>query len=236
MNALPAQLFRGGIYPILDADFLLRRGASLVEESLAFLSTKRPLLQLRAKSMNQASYERLLRQLSPIARQAGVLLFANDHPEAAAAAGCAGVHVGQGDCDVREIRLRFPELLIGLSTHNAAQFSHGLSQEPDYIALGPLFETSSKKNAEPVVGLDALEALAPLAKAAQIPLVTIGGIEEENLPLVAPHAEWVAMISGLYATTLSQIKSRVDGGLAPMHERYQELDNLYQQLRHGSSR
>ncbi|HSC87727.1 MAG TPA: thiamine phosphate synthase, partial [Polyangiaceae bacterium] len=127
----------------------------------------------------------------------GCLLFANDRPDLAEAGGADGVHVGQGDMAVEEVRRLHPHLALGLSTHDETQFDHALDLGLDYVALGPIFPTGSKRNAEPVVGLAVLERLAARAQARGVPLVAIGGIHRENLHTVSSHAQLWAVIGAL---------------------------------------
>ena len=72
-------------------------------------------------------------------------------------AGATGVHVGQDDLDVEQARqVVRRDKLVGVSTHNLEQFERAAASSADYIALGPIFSTSSKANPDPVVGLDLL--------------------------------------------------------------------------------
>ena len=216
------RLVSGGIYPIVDADSLSSREADIFAEAVNLLSFKPTLMQIRAKSWAIGEYEELLLRLCPYAKDAGTLLIANDHVASAAAADCAGVHVGQSDCSVAEIRDQFPQLLVGLSTHNREQFLKGLESKPDYIALGPLFSTSSKKNPEPSVGVSLLSELAPLAEAAGIPLVIIGGINSAHFSQIAPYAPWVALISALLKPNQK--------GFAISGDHFKTLQALYRSL------
>jgi len=85
---------------------------------------------------------------------------------------------------------------LGLSTHNAAQLAAGARDPIDYLALGPIFPTTSKANLDPVVGLETLRSLRPLSV---LPLVAIGGITLDNAPQVlAAGADFVAILSALW--------------------------------------
>lgn len=185
---------RRGLYALVDTGTLRRRGISPLVFADAVLAGGPAVLQLRAKDASDDEVRALLRALAPRARAAGVLLFANDRPDLAAAEGVPGVHVGQGDAPVSEVRARFPELLVGVSTHDEAQLARAVVDAPDYVAFGPVFATSTKRDAEPVVGLDRLRA----ARAAtDVPLVAIGGLDEARAPLVAEAGALVAVVSAL---------------------------------------
>jgi thiamine-phosphate pyrophosphorylase len=151
-------------------------------------------LQLRAKDLAPRETLQLLRALHPICRTAGVPLFANDRADLAALAGCEGVHVGQDDMPIATIRRMAPELRVGVSAHSAEQVRRALADRPDYIALGPIFETSSKAHADPVVGVEALRAIAADCP---IPLVAIGGIDLARAPEVGRATRLGAVIAGL---------------------------------------
>jgi thiamine-phosphate pyrophosphorylase len=127
----------------------------------------------------------------------GTALFANDRPDLALLAGADGVHVGQDDLPVAEVRRFAPGLRVGVSTHDLAELERALGEAPDYVAFGPVFATPSKRNHEPVVGLDGLERAHELSVVAKVPLVAIGGIELERATLAGAYAEVVSVIGAL---------------------------------------
>lgn len=102
----------------------------------------------------------------------------NDHVSIAMKVGAHGVHVGQGDLSVGDVRQMNKGMFVGVSTHNAVQFLKAVDDKPDYIALGPIFETKTKDNPEQCDGLSFAEFAR---KITDIPLVAIGGIDEGNL-------------------------------------------------------
>ena len=102
----------------------------------------------------------------------------NDRPDIAHLAGAGGVHVGQTDLGVEQAReIVGPESWVGISTHNLDQLAAADRTSADYIAFGPIFPTSTKEAADPVVGLD---LLAQARKLTRKPLVAIGGITLER--------------------------------------------------------
>jgi thiamine-phosphate pyrophosphorylase len=186
-----------GLYAIVDVDFLRRAGISPLPFAEAVLSAKPAVLQLRAKSEGARATLSLLDALVPLCRAAGVPLFANDRPDLAVLSGCDGVHVGQTDLTVADVRRFAPSLRIGISTHDPAQLAAALASRPDYVAYGPVFSTSSKENPDPVVGLEGLASAARLSAAAHVPLVAIGGIDVARARDVARVANLAAVISAL---------------------------------------
>ncbi len=186
-----------GLYALLDLDALGANGLGWREQASALLSRRPAVLQLRAKSASSRETLGLLRALAPLCRRAGTRLFANDRPDLAVLGGCDGVHVGQEDLPVSEVRRAAPGLLVGVSTHNQAELCRALAERPDYVAFGPVFATASKRGAEAALGLAELARAHARARLARIPLVAIGGVDLARARLVRPHAELVAMIGAL---------------------------------------
>jgi thiamine-phosphate pyrophosphorylase len=190
-----------GLYAILDVDFLLQRGVEPLPFADALLAARPAALQVRAKSAGARDALALLRAVQLRASAAQVPLFANDRPDLALLAGCAGVHLGQTDVSLADARRLGPELALGISTHGLEQLDEVLAEaaavRPAYVAFGPIFRTSSKRDPEPVVGLPALAEAARRCRAARVPLLAIGGLSLERAPEVAAHAELGAMISAL---------------------------------------
>jgi thiamine-phosphate pyrophosphorylase len=139
----------------------------------------------------------LAQALATRAEQAAATFIVNDRADIAAAVGASGLHVGQDDLSPAEVRpLLPPPALIGVSTHNRQQIEIACGQPVDYIAIGPVFSTRSKKNPDPVVGLEGVREAVTMA--GKLPVVAIGGIAAETAPAVlAAGAASVAIISDL---------------------------------------
>lgn len=141
------------------------------------------LIQLREKA--PAEVPDLLdqaRECARLCREVGAVLIVNDDVELAIAAGAHGVHVGQGDMAPSAIRQRAgSDFLIGLSTHDRAQFEAACRQPAAYIAVGPVFATSTKPDAEPATGLDFVRWAWKHPARADRPLVAIGGISKATI-------------------------------------------------------
>lgn len=187
-----------GLYPIVDLDTLAARGADPLGHARAILTARPPLLQLRAKHQSPREVLELLTALRPLCTAAGSLLFANDRPDLALLAQADGVHVGQDDLSLRDVRRLPGKLRVGVSTHDLQQLSKALAERPDYVALGPILATSSKQAAAPALGLSVLHAGVALAQAAGIPLVAIGGLTLDVAPQLGPGTVG-AVISDLLA-------------------------------------
>ncbi len=198
-----------GLYAILDLDAAEQAEIPWLDFARALLKSRPTTLQLRAKLATPRATLEALRALKPLCVENAVPLFANDRPDLALLADCDGVHLGQGDLSISEARRFAPDLRIGLSTHCPAQLEAALATRPDYVAYGPVFSTSTKPDAEPVVGRAGLERAGSTARAAGVPLVAIGGITVENVAGLAPHCDQVAVISGLLPSQTGE------GGAAP---------------------
>ena len=136
-------------------------------------------VQLRMKRAARADVLRTTRELRAVTRGTRTLLVVNDDPSVAAETGADGVHVGQGDMPVPEVRRRFPSLrLVGLSTHSPAQVAAAAAVRPDYIGVGPVYATPTKAIPDPTLGL---ATMAAMIAAAPSPAVAIGGIDETRL-------------------------------------------------------
>lgn len=184
-----------GLYAVVDADSL--KNASRRPDEFVRELVKQPLTAIQFRSKKGSSRETLywLRTMCDLARESQIPVYANDRPDLAVLAGCAGVHVGQGDVSVAEVRRLAPSLRVGISTHDLAQVDQALAESPDYVAFGPVFSTSSKLNAEPVVGLQLLASVSRKCFEKKIPLVAIGGIGPRHLGEVGKWANAVALIS-----------------------------------------
>ena len=111
------------------------------------------------------------------------LFVMNDRPDLALAAGADGVHVGQDDLPVADVRrVVGPEMMIGLSTHSPDQLAAGLASQADYLSVGPVWETPTKQG-RPAAGMDYVRQAAATAGAK--PWFAIGGIDASNIADVA---------------------------------------------------
>lgn len=170
-----------GLYAIVDVDTLARSNRPALPFAERLLAAGAlAALQLRAKSLGAHATLDLARALAPLCHAAGVDFYVNDRPDVALLAGARGVHVGAADLAVRDVRRFASGLRVGASTHRDDDVSAALDEGPDYVAFGPVFDTRSKRDAEPVTGLEALRRVVARCSAAGRPVVAIGGITLEN--------------------------------------------------------
>jgi thiamine-phosphate pyrophosphorylase len=181
------------LYVILDAG-MLTEPAEVTAEKLMEAGVK--LLQYRAKNAAARELWEVSRAIAELACRTNCTFIVNDRPDVAYLAGADGVHVGQDDLVVEQARKVIgPERWVGVSTHNLEQFRDAAATSADYIAVGPIFQTSSKANPDPVVGTELLEQVRALTEK---PIVAIGGITlERAADVLAAGADSVAVISDI---------------------------------------
>jgi len=183
------------IYPILDTGALEARGLGLAETAAAMIEGGARILQIRHKTLWTPAVYEAAQQVASLCARANAILIVDDRADFARLLG-AGLHLGQDDLSPADARtLLGDEPIIGYSSHNAAQLRDAAAEPVDYLALGPIFGTSSKQNPDPVVGLEELRRCRALAAK---PLVAIGGITRENAHSVfAAGADSAAVIADL---------------------------------------
>jgi thiamine-phosphate pyrophosphorylase len=163
-----------GLHVLADDDPRWRRDA--VAQARAACAGGAAVVQLRAKRAIDREALAWCRAIRAITRESGTLFIVNDRFDLALATGADGVHLGQSDLPPGRIPPEAREaLLIGRSTHDAAQAREALEEPIDYLAFGPVFGTTSKRSAYDARGLAALGEIAALA--GRLPLVAIGGID-----------------------------------------------------------
>jgi len=141
-------------------------------------------IQLRMKEREAAEVRRTAERLRPII-SGGSLFIVNDDPVMARDVGADGVHLGQDDVSYASARrVLDKEAIIGLSTHTPEQTRAACAVGPDYIGVGPVYPTPTKKIPDPVIGL---EGMKEMIAGATCPAVAIGGIDLSNLPAVLEH-------------------------------------------------
>jgi thiamine-phosphate pyrophosphorylase len=198
------------IYPILDTETLANFGIGVELAAAAFLEGGAGILQFRHKAHWSREIFAVAQAVARLCREAGALLVVNDRADFARLLQ-AGLHVGQDDLPPRDARqLLGPDGIIGYSSHNLQQFCLAGGEPVDYVALGPIFSTTSKRNPDPVLGIEKIRRCRPLLDK---PLVAIGGITRENLfEVIRAGADSVAIISGLLPETANarSLRQRIE--------------------------
>src|SRR5579863_1494276 len=192
------------LYAIIDPSLLTISELDLAE-TLAASGVE--LIQYRNKTASSRHFYEISRQLSSVLGPRGVRLIVNDRPDIALLAGAGGVHVGQDDLGVEDARaICGREKWVGISTHTLEQLAEADRTSADYIAIGPIFQTATKKNPDPVVGTELLRQARQMTKK---PLVAIGGITLERAPEVyRAGADSLAVIRDLICAPNPAVRAR----------------------------
>jgi len=184
------------IYPLTDVRL---SGLSHAEQVVRLSNGGATLIQLREKNLATREFFRQAEEALHIARQRGVRIVINDRVDIALALQADGVHLGLEDFPPEAARrLLGDRAIIGVSTHSVDQARRAVRLPVNYLAIGPIFATSTKSNPEPVVGLDGLRNVRDAI--GDFPLVAIGGITRDNArEVIKSGADAIALMNALLA-------------------------------------
>jgi thiamine-phosphate pyrophosphorylase len=187
------------LYAIVDVEVAARAGWAPADLARAFIAGGARLLQLRAKTLDSGPFLDLAREIVEDAHAAGATVIINDRADIARLAAADGVHVGQEDLSPRDVRrVTGDTLAVGLSTHTPEQIDAALNEPISYLAVGPVFPTSTKDTGYDRVGFALVRQAADRAQAIEVPLVAIGGITLASAArVIEAGARSVAVISDL---------------------------------------
>jgi thiamine-phosphate pyrophosphorylase len=183
------------LYAIIDTSLCARKGLDAHGVAEACLAGGAPAVQVRDKSGASGSFLTLARRIVATASGREAAVIVNDRADIARLSGAAGVHVGQEDLLVHDVREIVGDgMVVGLSTHSEEQVDAALATDATYLAVGPIFGTLTKDTGYTARGLDLVRYAAGRGK----PVVAIGGITLAEAPLVvSAGATGVAVISDL---------------------------------------
>lgn len=185
------------LYVITDAQ--LARGRSHIEVVRAAIEGGASLVQYRQKEGTTRQLVEEAQALRELTRQAGVPFIVNDRLDVALAVEADGVHVGQEDMPAGLARRLMGGRIVGVSATNLQEALQAEQDGADYLGVGPVFATPTKPDAAPPMGL---EGLAEVCRAVSIPVVAIGGINEQNAAeIIAAGADGVAVVSAVVAAS-----------------------------------
>jgi thiamine-phosphate pyrophosphorylase len=164
------------------------------------------IVQLREKRLSDRELTEVVHTARTICVQLGALLIVNDRPTVALEAGADGVHVGQQDVPVVQVReLVGPDMLIGLSTHVPAEIDHAGMADVDYIGVGPVHATPTKPG-RPAVGLELVRYATGHSR---LPFFAIGGIDGDNIEAaIEAGARRVAVVRAIADATNPEVAAR----------------------------
>jgi thiamine-phosphate pyrophosphorylase len=181
------------LYAILDPE---RAQSPILQIAEGLSQAGVEIIQLRDKTSSAGRILSQARELVALLVPRGVRFILNDRPDIAGMSGAGGVHVGQEDLPVEDARrICPPPCWVGVSTHNLEQLREATLTSADYIAVGPIFPTATKRNPDPVVGLELLRAARQITDK---PLVAIGGITlDRAADVYRAGADSIAVVSDL---------------------------------------
>ncbi len=187
-----------GLYLILDPSAC--PACSLVDMLKEAAEAGVRLFQYRDKRASMRDAYHLATALRRAASDASALFIVNDRCDLALAVDADGVHLGQTDLPLAEARkLLGEDKIIGISTHTPDQVREATAGKPDYLGVGPIFATGTKKDHEPVIGVEGLWAVRSLTT---LPLFAIGGITLDSVePVIQAGADGVAVISAILSAS-----------------------------------
>ena len=188
------------LYAIVDATVAARHGWRPPDLARAYLAAGARLVQVRAQNASGATFLAWCEAVVEAARAHRARVIVNDRADIARLADAAGVHLGQDDLPVRAARaLVGAEAIVGLSTHSAAQVDAAVIEPVTYIAVGPVFDTTTKATGRARVGVELVREA--VQRAGGRPIVAIGGITLDRAPAVLEAgAAAVAVISDLLSS------------------------------------
>lgn len=183
------------LYAVTDRMWL-KEGQSLVDVCRDVLGHGATFLQIREKDLDEAEFEQEAQQLKALCSQFRVPFVVNDSVEIAMDIDADGVHVGQSDIKGRDIRAMIgPDKILGISAGTVEEAKAAEAAGADYIGVGAVFGTSTKKDARNLAG----DALRQIAASVDIPVVAIGGISKDNLPqLAGSGVDGIAVVSAIF--------------------------------------
>jgi len=193
------------IYGITAEEYSL--GRSNIEVAAEMIDAGIRVIQYREKEKeDRQKYEECLK-IREMTKNADVTFIVNDRPDLALLVDADGIHLGQDDLPVERVRrLVGNKMIIGLSTHSSAQAEAAQRSGVDYIGVGPIFATTTKKDVCEPVGLEYLDFVV---KNINLPFVAIGGIKEYNIAEVSRRgARCIALVTEIVGAENIQAKVR----------------------------
>ncbi|WP_144491616.1 thiamine phosphate synthase [Bacillus sp. WP8] len=184
------------VYFIMGTANSTRQPLDVVNEAIQGGIT---MFQFREKGENALQAEekkQLARQIQALCQEANVLFIVNDDVQLAIDLDADGVHVGQKDANAQDVRQRIGNKILGVSTHNLDEVKQAMKDGADYVGMGPVYPTETKKDTRSVQGVSLITEVR--RHGLQIPIVGIGGITYDNAaPVIQAGADGVSIISAI---------------------------------------
>ena len=207
MRTLPERIKmfeNSDLYPVVSSEFCNGRDVCDIVADIARGGAK--IVQIREKNLSDLAVLELVRKCRRITEQYQMLLIVDDRLDIAMASGADGVHLGQDDLPLSEAKKLAPDMLFGISTHNASEITQALSDGCGYLNIGPLFPTGTKSVACGALGLELVEKLKTQVTC---PFSVMGGIKAHHLEcLVSKGFRHVAMVTEI--TQAVNVREKVE--------------------------
>ena len=207
MRTLPERIKmfeNSDLYPVVSSEFCLGRDVCDIVADIARGGAK--IVQIREKNLSDLAVLELVRKCRRITEQYQMLLIVDDRLDIAMASGADGVHLGQDDLPLAEAKKLAPDMLFGVSTHNAAEIEKALADGCGYLNIGPLFPTGTKSVACGALGVELVEKLKTQVTC---PFSVMGGIKAHHLEsLVSKGFRHIAMVTEI--TQAVNVREKVE--------------------------
>ena len=183
------------LYAVTDRAWVGRQ--SLYEQIEAAINGGATCIQLREKELGEIEFLKEATEISALCKSRGVPLIINDNVDIAVKCAADGVHVGQDDMSVAQVRrIVGSEMIIGASAHSVEEALEAVKNGADYLGAGAVFATSTKSD----TSILPMETLKDICRAADVPVVAIGGINKENImKLSGSGVDGVALVSAVFS-------------------------------------
>ncbi|MHB7992188.1 thiamine phosphate synthase [Bacillus safensis] len=184
------------VYFILGTANTTRQPLDVVKEAIQGGITMFQFREKGEKALQSDEKKQLARQIQALCQEANVPFIVNDDVQLAIDLDADGVHVGQEDTNAKDVRERIGNKILGVSTHNLDEVKQAMKDGADYVGMGPVYPTETKKDTRSVQGVSLITEVR--RHGLQIPIVGIGGITYDNAaPVIQAGADGISIISAI---------------------------------------
>ncbi|WP_342499822.1 thiamine phosphate synthase [Bacillus sp. FSL M7-0791] len=182
------------VYFIMGTANTTRQPLDVVKEAIQGGITMFQFREKGEKALQSDEKKQLARQIQALCQEAKVPFIVNDDVQLAIDLDADGVHVGQEDTNAKDVRERIGNKILGVSTHNLDEVKQAMKDGADYVGMGPVYPTETKKDTRSVQGVSLITEVR--RHGLQIPIVGIGGITYDNAaPVIQAGADGISIIS-----------------------------------------
>ncbi|MGI1828373.1 thiamine phosphate synthase [Bacillus safensis] len=184
------------VYFIMGTTNTTRQPLDVVKEAIQGGITMFQFREKGEKALQSDEKKQLARQIQALCQEANVPFIVNDDVQLAIDLDADGVHVGQEDTNAKDVRERIGNKILGVSTHNLDEVKQAMKDGADYVGMGPVYPTETKKDTRSVQGVSLITEVR--RHGLQIPIVGIGGITYDNAaPVIQAGADGISIISAI---------------------------------------